>query len=79
MAQTSTSTRVVKVLLVLNAKYDQPLAVVHTRGGRQEREQFLTDETKRDLGSDLFGYFEAELVAGIWWIGKRLPDGNRGW
>ena len=31
------------------------------------------------LGHDLFGYFEAQFLQDIWWIGERIPTGDRSW
>ncbi len=76
---TKADTKVVKVIRGLSQPGRQVPALVHARGGRHGKRQHLSPEVEGRLGEDLFGYFEAEFLAGIWWIGERLPNGDRGW
>lgn len=73
------ATKVVKVIRGLSRTGDPVPALIYARGERHKTRQFLSLETQRSLGRDLFGYFEAEKLQDLWWIGERLPDGNRGW
>ena len=67
-------TAVVKVELT-----DGP-ATVHARGGRQREEMHLDPLALEAMGSDRLGYFEAERIAGHWWLGQRLTDtADRNW
>lgn len=70
---------VVKVMAPLGENASDRPATVYARGGKNTQRMHLSPEAKVALGGDLFGFFEAELVDGHWWLGKRLPDGDRGW
>ncbi len=54
-----------------------PAMVLTRKGGKQE--QYLDPETAQAMGGSLVAFFEAEKIDNVWWIGKRLPDGDRGW
>lgn len=72
---------VVKVIRGFAARpEDKPPAIVHARGGAYTEQIHLSPEQENELGSDLFGYFEAERVGNKWTIKSRLPDSpNRTW
>ncbi len=70
---------VVKVIRGFGKKPDDPVpAMVLTRKG-QKQEQYLDTDTVHAMAGELVAYFEAEKVGDVWWIGQRLPDGDRGW
>lgn len=73
------SVAVVKVMMPLGENAAERPALVFDRRGRRAQNIHLSPETRAAIGGDLFGYFEAEMIDGQWWIGKRLPDGERGW
>lgn len=72
-------TAVVKVIRGFGKKPEDatPAMVIPRKGLKQE--QYLSRETRDAMGDQLVAYFEAEMVGGDWWIGKRLPDADRGW
>lgn len=70
---------VVKVIRGFGKSLDDPVpAIVLTRKGQKE-EQYLSPDTVAAMGDQIVAYFEAEKVDGKWWIGQRLPNGDRGW
>lgn len=70
---------VVRVTRGFGPTPDSPVPAVVERRSGKPLEMYLSAETKAALGQDSAGYFEAEIVDGHVWIGKRLPDGDRGW
>lgn len=70
--------RIVKVARKLDPNKDAPTAALIHERNRAGVRQFLSPQTRTDLGTDLFGYFEAERIGNIWFVGKRLPH-NLGW
>lgn len=71
-------TRVVKIVRALNPDRDAPAAALIHERNRAGVRQFLSPETRADLGTDLFGYFEAQRIGNIWFVGVRIPH-NLGW
>lgn len=47
--------------------------------GKKPKMQYLNRDTKQALGGDLRGYFEAEVINGVYFLGRRLPDPERTW
>lgn len=79
MRKAKLETKIVKVMRGLSSTGAAIPALVYPRGGRQQRRQFLSPDVERELGHDLFGYFEAQFLQDIWWIGERIPTGARNW
>lgn len=50
--------------------------LVYAKRGKDSRHQGISTETARALGSDLKGYFEADLdpATNLWNIGKRVAE-----
>ena len=70
---------VVHVIRVLGAP-EPTKAIAYARGRRDRQTLFLGPDQHAALGERVEAYFEAELVAGKWWLGQRLPDSpNRNW
>lgn len=74
--------REVAVVKVIRSFPEDPAdltpAMILTRKGKKE-ETYLSPEIAEAMGSSLVAFFEAERVDNRWWIGQRLPDGDRGW
>lgn len=77
--KTERGTCVIKVVRGLDPRGTAVPSLIYARNGRRQRRQYLSPEVERKLGNDLFGYFEGEFVGDIWWIGQRLPNGDRRW
>lgn len=72
---------IVKVIRAAKRTADSDaLAIVHGRHGSYPAEIALSPEVRDALGNDVSGYFEAERIAGQWFVGKRLPHSeHRDW
>ena len=73
------TSRIVRVVRVMGAP-EPTKAIAYARGRKDRQTLFLGPDQHKALGDRVAGYFEAELVAGKWWLGQRLPDSpNRTW
>tara|TARA_R110000868_G_scaffold109725_2_gene297999 strand:+ start:5420 stop:5659 length:240 start_codon:yes stop_codon:yes gene_type:complete len=79
MLKSKPVSKIVCVKRGLSASQDAAPSLIYSRGNRQQRRQYLSRDTMAALGDDLHGYFEAEMVQGLWWLGNRLPTGDRNW
>lgn len=72
-------TAVVKVIrgFPKNPNDKVPAMVIPRKG--KGREQYIDQDVALAMGDNLVAYFEAEKIDEHWWIGQRLPDGDRGW
>lgn len=68
---------VVRVSRGLGPTLDAPVPALVERRGKRPIEMYLSPDTAAALGQDMSGYFEAEIVNGYVWIGRRLPDADR--
>lgn len=65
---------IVRVMKALSPDGKVLPATIYERGQTKGRQQYLTLDTRRALGSDLAAHFVAEKGAdGMYWIGERLP------
>ncbi len=73
------TSRIVRVVRVLGSP-EPTKAIAYARGRKDRQTLFLGPDQHKALGDRVAAYFEAELVAGKWWLGERLPDSpNRNW
>lgn len=66
--------RIVKVMVPLSEK---PLEATIYEKGKKPVRQFLNGDTRHQLDGDLFGYFEADKIGEVYYIGDRQFGGWR--